>query len=92
MVENILRPMPGLGQPQRQFLATLFVTILVLRGRVNCRTLSRYCAYSARTSARQFRVPFDWPDFHQRVLMTARAPRSALLAAHDVSFIAKSGK
>src|SRR5215831_6870863 len=92
MVENILQQMPGLGQPQRKFLATLFVTILVLRGRVNFRNLSRYCDYSERTIARQFRAPFDWPDFHQRVLMTALAPHSELISAHDASFIAKSGK
>jgi hypothetical protein len=84
--------MPGLGQPQRKFLATLFVTILVLRGRVNFRNLSRYCDYSERTIARQFRRPFDWPDFHQRVLMTALAPHSELISAHDASFLAKSGK
>jgi len=35
MINDILQQMPGLGQPQRKFLATLFVTILVLRGRVN---------------------------------------------------------
>jgi hypothetical protein len=92
MVKNILRQMPGLGQPQRKFLATLFVTILVLRGRVNFRNLSRYCDYSERTIARQFRTPFDWPDFHQRVLMTALAPHSELISAHDASFISKSGK
>ena len=72
-VNDILQQMPGLGQPQQKFLATLFVTILVLRGRVNFRNLSRYCDYSERTIARQFRTPFDWPDFHQRVLMTALA-------------------
>jgi len=92
MVKNILRQMPGLGQPQRKFLATLFVTILVLRGRVTFRNLSRYCDYSERTIARQFRAPFDWPDFHQRVLMTARAPHAELISAHDASFISKSGK
>ena len=92
MVTNILRQMPGLGQPQRKFLATLFVTILVLRGRVNFRNLSRYCNYSERTIARQFREPFDWPDFHQRVLRTALDPRSELVSAHDASFIPKSGK
>src|SRR5499433_2621433 len=92
MVENILQQMPGLGQPQRKFLATLFVTILVLRGRVNFRNLSRYCDYSERTIARQFRAPFDWPDFHQRVLMTVLDPRSELVSAHDASFIPKSGK
>jgi hypothetical protein len=92
IVKNILRQMPGLGQPQRKFLATLFVTILVLRGRVNFRNLSRYCDYSERTIARQFRKPFDWPDFHQRVLMTALAPHAELISAHDASFISKSGK
>ena len=91
-VNDILKQMPGLGQPQRKFLATLFVTILVLRGRVNFRNLSRYCDYSERTIARQFRAPFDWPDFHQRVLMTALDPRSELVSAHDASFIPKSGK
>jgi hypothetical protein len=92
LVNDILKQMPGLSQPQRKFLATLFVTILVLRGRVNFRNLRRYCAYSARTIARQFRAPFDWPDFHQRVLMTALDPRAELVSAHDASFIPKSGK
>src|SRR5712692_2480163 len=92
MVHDILKQMPGLGQPQRKFLATLFCTILVLRGRVNFRNLRRYCSYSERTIARQFREPFDWPDFHQRVLRTALDPRSELVSAHDASFIPKSGK
>src|ERR1700747_956023 len=92
IVHDILQQMPGLSQPQRKFLATLFVTILVLRGRVNFRNLSRYCDYSERTIARQFRAPFDWPDLHQRVLMTALDPRSELVSAHDASFIPKSGK
>jgi DDE superfamily endonuclease len=92
IVNDILKQMPALGQPQRKFLATLFVTILVLRGRVNFRNLSRYCDYSERTIARQCREPFDWPDFHQHVLMTALDPRAELGSAHDASFISKSGK
>src|SRR6267142_3918155 len=92
IINDILKQMPGLGQPQRKFLATLFVTILVLRGRVHFRNLSRYCDYSERTIARQFREPFDWPAFHQRVLRMALDPHSELVAAHDASFIPKSGK
>src|SRR5215467_146546 len=92
IVNDVLKQMPGLSQPQRKFLATLFVTILVLRGRVNFRNLSRYCDYSERTIARQFREPFDWPDFHQRVLMTALDPGAELVSAHDASFLPKSGK
>ena len=70
----------------------MFATILALRGRVNFRNLSRYCDYSERTIARQFRRRFDWPDFHQRVLTTALDPRSELISAQDASFIPKSGK
>jgi len=92
IVHDILKQMFGLGQPQRKFLATLFFTILVLRGRVNFRNLSRYCDYAERTIARQFWKSFDWPDFHQRVLMTALDPRSELISAHDASFSPKSGK
>ena len=92
IVHDILKQMPGLGQPQRKFLAALFITILVLRGRVNFRNLSRSCDDAERTIARQFREPFDWPDFHQRVLRTALDSRSALVSAHDASCIPKSGK
>jgi hypothetical protein len=92
MVHDILQQMPGLGQPQRQFLATVCVTILVLRGRGNCRNLSRSCTYSARPSARQVRKPFDGPDLHQRVRLTALDPRAALLSAHDTSFLSQRGK
>jgi hypothetical protein len=92
LVNDILTQMPGLGQPQRKFLATLFVTILVLRGRVNFRTLRRSCDDAERTIARQFREPFDWPDLHQRVLRTALDLRSELVSAHDASCIPKRGK
>jgi hypothetical protein len=92
LVNDILKQMPGLSKPQRKFLATLFVTILVLRGRVTFRNLSRYCDYSERTIARQFRKPFDWPDFHQRALLMALDPDAELVSAHDASFLPKSGK
>jgi hypothetical protein len=92
IVSDIVKQMPAVRQPQRKFLSVLFATILALRGRVTGRNLSRYCAYSQRTSARQFREPFDWPDFHQRVMTTALDPRSALISAQDASFIPKSGK
>jgi hypothetical protein len=84
--------MPAVSKPQARSLETLFATILALRGRVNVRNLSRYCDYSERTIARQFRRPFDWPDFHQRVINQARTPDSEMISAQDASFIPKSGK
>src|SRR2546427_12054484 len=92
IVTNIVQQMPAVRQPQGKFLAVLFATILALRGRVTGRNLSRYCEYSERTIARQFRASFDWPDFHQRVMTVALDPRSELVSAQDASFIPKSGK
>jgi hypothetical protein len=92
IVTDILKQMSAVSQPQRKFLAVLFATILALRGRVTGRNLSRYCEYSERTIARQFRASFDWPDFHQRVLTLALDPRSELVSAQDASFIPKSGQ
>jgi hypothetical protein len=92
IVTDSLQQMPAVRQPQRKFLAMLFATILALRGRVTYRNLSRYCDYSERTLARQFRAAFDWPDFHQRVMTAALDPRSDLLSVQDASFIPKSGK
>jgi IS4 transposase len=92
IVSDILKQMPMVRQPQRKFLAVLFATILALRGRVPGRNLSRYCDYSERTMARQFRTTFDWPDFHQRVMTAALDPRSELISVQDASFIPKSGK
>ncbi len=92
IVTDILKQMPTVRQPQRKCLTVLFATILALRGRVTGRNLRRYCAYSERTIARQFRAAFAWPDFPERVLTAARDPRAEVLSAQDASFIPKSGK
>src|SRR6267142_6014549 len=92
IVTDILKQMPAVRQPQRKFLIVLFSTILALRGRVTGRNLSRYCDYSERTIARQFRAAFEWPEFHHRVMTAALDPRSELISAQDASFIPKSGK
>ena len=92
IVSDILQQMSAVRQPQRKFLIVLFATILALRGRVTGRNLSRYCDYSERTIARQFRASFDWPEFHHRMITAALDPRSELISAQDASFIPKSGK
>jgi DDE superfamily endonuclease len=92
IVNDILQQMPAVRQPQRKFLMVLFATILALRGRVTGRNLSRYCDYSERTIARQFRTPFAGPEFHQRLLMAALEPGAEVISVQDASFIPKSGK
>lgn len=63
-----------------------------MRGRVNFRNLSRYCEYSERTIARQYRASFNWPDFHQKVINAVQSTPTEMLSVQDASFIPKSGK
>ena len=92
MVHDILQQLPALGPPQRQCLATLFGTLLVRRGRGNCRTLRRSCDSAARTSARPVREPCAWPALPPRGLMPALDPRVARGAAPDASCLPQRGQ
>jgi hypothetical protein len=91
IVKEILHQMPAVGTPQAQFLETLCATLLALRGRVNCRTLSRSCDYGERTMARPCRRCFDWPDCPQRVSTVARDPRSEGISAQAAACSPQSG-
>ena len=92
IVKDILKQMPAVRQPQAKFLAVLFATILALCGHVNVRNLSRYCDYSERTLARQFRAACDWIGFHQVTCQQVVTATAVWIAAQDASFIPKSGK
>ena len=39
---TMLDKMPGVNKPQKKFLVICFTTILLMRGRVNFRNMSRY--------------------------------------------------
>ncbi len=92
IVNDMLQQLPAVSQPQRQFLEPLCAPSRAWRGRVTLRKLSRSCDYSARPRARQCRRFFAWPAVPQRVRKAARAPRSAISAAPEASFLPQSGK
>ena len=92
IVKDILKQLPAVRQPQAKFLEILFSTILALRGHVTLRNLSRYCDYSERTLARQFRVACDWLAFHRLTCQAVVRPNDVWIAAQDASFIPRSGK
>lgn len=48
LAEKILNGLP-ISKPQRNFLLTLFTTLLVVRGKANFRNLSRYSDLSEKT-------------------------------------------
>ena len=60
VVAQILDCMDGITKPQRKFLLTLFVTMLVTRTRLNFLNLSRHSCVHEKTYRRQFRKSFDF--------------------------------
>jgi len=91
-INSILEQMPGVGQPQRKFLVTLFLTILLMRGKVNFRNLSRYSELSEKTYSRQFRHTFDFTDFNKRLIEETMPSGHEKIGVMDCSYIPKSGK
>jgi hypothetical protein len=91
-VERILEKMPGVPKPQRKFLVLLFATILLLRGKVNFRNLSRYSERCEKTFSRQFRTSFDFVLFNQLLLREALPSSHEKVVAMDCSYLPKSGK
>jgi DDE superfamily endonuclease len=80
------------SKPQRQFLASLFVTLFVVCGKANFTNLSRYGEYNERTYRRQYQKKFDFIPFHAQTIATAIEPSREQIAVIDCSFISKSGK
>ncbi|MEP6520069.1 transposase [Microcoleus vaginatus] len=92
IIESILQQMPGISQPQKKFLITLFSTILLVYGKVNFTNLSRYSCLSEKTYRRHFLKNFNFPQFNQYFIEKALNPEHTVIAVIDYSFLIKSGK
>ena len=91
-INNILGKMTGVAKPQKKFLVILFLTILLMRGKVNFRNMSRYSDLNEKTYSRQFRKPFDFADFNKQLIEETVPSHHEKIAVMDCSFITKSGK
>lgn len=91
-INSILEQMSGVGQPQKKFLVSLFLTIMLMRGKVNFRNLSRYSDLSEKTYSRQFRQSFDFAGFNERLIEKIVPSHHERIGVMDCSYIPKSGK
>ena len=84
----------NISKPQKKFLMTLFTTILIARGKINFRNLSRYSHLCERTYTRQFDKPFRFMDFNRAIINESRDQDQAhgRILVLDASFVPKSGK
>jgi hypothetical protein len=89
---SILQQMPGISQPQKKFLITLFSTILLAYGKINFTNLGRYSYLSEKTYRRHFLKSFNSSQFNQYFLKEALNPEHTIIAVIECSFLRKSCK
>ena len=90
-IKRILSQM-SISKPQLKFLLTLFSTIMILRGRMNYRNMSRYSMIHEKTYSRNFRKPFSFTDLNHYLILETIPEKNRKMAAIDASYVPKSGK
>ena len=91
LAENILNRF-NISKPQRKFLLILFTTILIARGKINFRNLSRYSDLCEQTYSRQFAKPFDFVGYNRSLIDETFGEASERILAFDPTFVPKAGK
>jgi len=92
IINYILDQMLDVAKPQKKFLLSLFLTILLLRGKANFRNLSRYSKVSEKTYSRQYRKTFDFAAFNELLIADQVPDTHEQIGVMDCSYIPKSGK
>ena len=90
-IKPILSQM-SISKPQLKFLLILFSTIMILRGRMNHRNMSRYSILHEKSFSRNFKKPFDFAELNHRLILETIPEENKKMAAIDASFVPKSGK
>ncbi len=86
LAENILNRF-NISKPQRKFLLILFTTILIARGKINFRNLSRYSDLCEQTYSRQFAKPFDFVGYNRSLIDETFGEASERILAFDPTFV-----
>jgi len=92
VINTISEKMSDIFKPQRKFISVLLTTVMLMRGRVDFRNMSRYSSLCEKTFSRQFRNPFDFARFNMIGTEMSVTPHTLMIAAPDCSFIPKSGR
>jgi len=91
ITDTIPEKMSTIFKPQRKFIPVLLTTIMLMRGNVNFRNMSRYSRLSEKTFSRQFRNPSDFAEFNLIGTEMSVKPSALMIAATDTGFVPKSG-
>ncbi|MBM3435418.1 MAG: transposase [Bacteroidetes bacterium] len=90
LIAAIIEKMSGLNKARRDFMITIFMLYMGLRGRYNFLNMARYGEYSEQTYRNQFQKSFDFKTLNKELIKQKCS--SHLINAFDPSYISKSGK
>jgi len=91
LINTISGKMSDVFKPQLKFIPVLLTTVMLMRGNVNFRNMSRYSTVCEKTFSRQFGKPFDFAQFNMIGTEMYVTPQTLMIAATDSSFIPESG-
>jgi hypothetical protein len=75
--------------PQKNFMVTLFSTIVLVYGKVNFTNLGRYSLLNEKTYRRQFFKNFDFSQYYKDFLKKALNHERTIIGVIDCSFLKK---
>lgn len=90
LVDKILNKMNGLKKPRRNFIKTIMILFLSIRGRYNFKNMERYGTQNEKTYRLQFEQDFDFLKFNKELYRSQLSKNC--IVAFDPSYLPKSGK
>ncbi len=90
LVEAILDKFPGLSKPRRNFISSILILYLSMRGRYNFKGMERYGDYSEKSYRLHFEKGFNFVKFNSEIWKDCLSENCII--AFDPSYLPKSGK
>ncbi len=92
LIDTISEKMSDIFKPQRKFIPVVLTVIMLMRGHVSFRNMSRYSSLCEKTFSGQFGNPSDSAGFNMIGTEMSVTPHTLMIAAPDCSFIPESGR
>ena len=90
LVETILDKIDGLSKPTRNFISSIIILFLSIRGRYTFKGMERYGGYCEKSYRLHFERDFDFLTFNKELIHQSLSTH--LILAFDPSYLPKSGK
>lgn len=90
LMEKVLNKMEGLKKPRKNFLMSIIILYLSIRGRYTFKGMARYGDKNEKTYRLQFEEKFDFLTFNLELVKSHLSNQCVLI--FDPCFIPKSGK